>query len=348
MLVRVRGMAPLAATRYELERLRCNLCGEVFTAPAPEGVGAEKYDATAAAMVALLKYGCGLPFNRIEKLQRNLGIPLPAATQWELVARTRRRWSPRRIDELIRQAAQGEVLHNDDTTMKMLDLGTSRQAVRTAIRAETIRSAPACTPPGSSRHARGTRSRCSSPAPARRREPGGGARAACGRTAAAHPDVRCALAQHCRANSTPSSPTASRTRAGSSSMSRRTSPSSAATCSRPCARSTATTPWPASRQLSPEERLAFHQEHSGPLMRGLQWWLYEQLEQRKVEPNSTLGGAVKLHAQALGQAHPVPARARGPAGQQRLRASPQESHPPPQECSVLQDRRTAPTSATCS
>ena len=25
VLVRVRGMAPLAATRYELERLRCNL-----------------------------------------------------------------------------------------------------------------------------------------------------------------------------------------------------------------------------------------------------------------------------------------------------------------------------------
>jgi hypothetical protein len=35
VLVRIRGMAPLAATRYELERLRCNLCGEVFTAEAP-------------------------------------------------------------------------------------------------------------------------------------------------------------------------------------------------------------------------------------------------------------------------------------------------------------------------
>ena len=45
-------------------------------------------------------------------------------------------------------------------------------------------------------------------------------------------------------------------------------------------------------QLSPAERLAYHQEHSGPPMRGLQWWLYEQIEQRQVEPNSTLGGAV--------------------------------------------------------
>jgi transposase len=30
-LVRVRGQAPLHATVYELEKLRCNLCGEVFT-----------------------------------------------------------------------------------------------------------------------------------------------------------------------------------------------------------------------------------------------------------------------------------------------------------------------------
>ena len=55
---------------YELGRLRCNLCGEVFTAPEPEGVGAEKYDETTAAMIALLKYGSGLPFHRLEKLEQ--------------------------------------------------------------------------------------------------------------------------------------------------------------------------------------------------------------------------------------------------------------------------------------
>jgi formylmethanofuran dehydrogenase subunit E len=37
-LVRISGQAPLSATVYELQRLRCNLCGEVFTAQAPEGV----------------------------------------------------------------------------------------------------------------------------------------------------------------------------------------------------------------------------------------------------------------------------------------------------------------------
>ena len=57
MLVRVVGQAPLGATVYELEKLRCNLCLQVFTAEPPAGVGSEKYDAGAASMVALLKYG---------------------------------------------------------------------------------------------------------------------------------------------------------------------------------------------------------------------------------------------------------------------------------------------------
>ena len=38
------GQAPIEATVYALEKLRCNLCGETFTAVAPEGVGEEKYD----------------------------------------------------------------------------------------------------------------------------------------------------------------------------------------------------------------------------------------------------------------------------------------------------------------
>ena len=85
-LVRIRGQAPLGATVYELQKLRCNLCGQIFTAQAPPDVGSDKYDAESASMITLLKYGSGLPFNRIERiegLQGGLGIPLPAATQWE-------------------------------------------------------------------------------------------------------------------------------------------------------------------------------------------------------------------------------------------------------------------------
>jgi transposase len=79
------GQARVAATVYELERLRCNLCGDVFEAEAPPGVGEKKYDESAAAMIGLLKYGSGVPFYRLAGREENVGIPLPASTQWDIV-----------------------------------------------------------------------------------------------------------------------------------------------------------------------------------------------------------------------------------------------------------------------
>lgn len=95
------GQAPLEATVNEMERLRCNGCGQVFTAPEPEAAGAEKYEATAVAMIALLKYGTGVPFHRLERLQGQLGMPLPATTQWELVEAAAKLLRPM-LEELIR------------------------------------------------------------------------------------------------------------------------------------------------------------------------------------------------------------------------------------------------------
>jgi transposase len=131
-LVRIVGQAPLAATVYELERLRCNACGQIFTAQEPEEVGSEKYDETAAAMIAQLKYGSGVPFYRLERMEELMGIPLPAATQWEIVEAAAEPMKPAH-DELIRQAAQGEVLHNDDTSMKILRLARAPSDDRTGV-----------------------------------------------------------------------------------------------------------------------------------------------------------------------------------------------------------------------
>ena len=132
VLVRIVGQAPLAATVYSLERLRCGACGQVFTAEEPEGVGPDKYDETAAAMIAQLKYGAGTPFYRLEQLESQLGIPLPAATQWEIVEEVAQVIKPAR-DELIRQAAQGTVVHNDDTSMRVLMLNRDPSDERTGV-----------------------------------------------------------------------------------------------------------------------------------------------------------------------------------------------------------------------
>ncbi len=121
VFVRFVGQPPLQATVYRLQRLRCGLCGEVFTASAPDGMGDQKYDHTAASMIGLLKYGSGLPFNRLQRLQGNCEIPLAASTQWGIVYAAALLMVAA-YEELIRQAAQGEVVYNDDTAVKILEL----------------------------------------------------------------------------------------------------------------------------------------------------------------------------------------------------------------------------------
>jgi transposase len=120
-LVRIRGEAPIKAKVWEMDRLRCNLCGKVFTAEAPAEACGKKYDATVGAVIALLKYGSGFPFYRLQQLQANLGVPVPQSTQWELVAEVAALLQPV-FEELRRQAADGELFHNDDTSVRILEL----------------------------------------------------------------------------------------------------------------------------------------------------------------------------------------------------------------------------------
>ena len=280
VLVRVIGQAPLAATVYSLERLRCGACGQVFTAQEPEGVGAEKYDETAAAMIALLKYGSGTPFYRLEQLEQQLGIPLPAATQWEIVEEAAELLKPAR-DELIRQAAQGEVMHNDDTSMRVLRLAREPSDPRTGVFTTGIVSTGASWKIAlyftGAKHA------------------GENAGHVLKRRAAdlAAPILMCdalsrnvpagmeILLAHCLAHG------------------RRQFVDVAANFPDQCryvlkmlgqvyghdaeARE---------RGLMPAERLRLHQERSGPVMEQLHRWLEAQFAERKTEPNSGLGKAI--------------------------------------------------------
>lgn len=121
IFVHIKGAAPLCATVYERTRLRCNLCGEIYTPQLPEDVKDTKYDDTATAMVAFLKYGCGLPLFRLQNLQASLGHPVPTSTQWDILNVAAVGLAPVR-DAMLHYAAQGEIIHNDDTTMKVLSL----------------------------------------------------------------------------------------------------------------------------------------------------------------------------------------------------------------------------------
>ena len=290
VLVRVRGMAPLQAMLYECGRLRCNLCGEVFTAEAPAGIGNEKYDETAAAMIGLLRYGAGLPFNRIEKLEQGFGIPLPAGTQWEVVERAAGLIAPAN-GELIRQAAQGDVLHNDDTPMRILDLKSEAQKEegadddaddeRTGVYTSGIVAV------------------------------GQGHRIALFFTGAKHAgeNLETVLAQRAKELPAPiqmadmlSHNTAgdfTTILAGCMAHSRRRYVDVVEDFPAECRHVLETLSavykndaLAKERQLSPEQRLEFHKAESEPLMKELEKWLREQIAEKKVEPNSSLGQAI--------------------------------------------------------
>jgi transposase len=119
--VLVRGQAPFAAEVWEQMRLRCSSCTEVFTAKLPEGSGKAKYDPTAGSMLSLMKYGSGFPLYRVDKLQKDFGVPFPPATQWEILAKLVLVVRPVFL-ALIRIAAQGKVLYIDDTVMRILEI----------------------------------------------------------------------------------------------------------------------------------------------------------------------------------------------------------------------------------
>lgn len=289
-LVRIKGQAPLGATVYELQKLRCNLCGEIFTARTPPGVGPDKYDAESASMIALLKYGSGLPFNRLQRLEGSLGIPLPAATQWEIVEHSADVIAPAQ-DELIRQAAQGHVLHNDDTTMKVLALarpsqepngseGSDRKGVFTSGLVSILAGHRVALFFTGHRHAGENlatvlkQRACELSRPLQMCD-------ALSRNLPDLPEELQTIVAHCLAHA------------------RRQFVDVAGNFPEECLyvlqilKVVYTNDALAKDSgMSPEQRLKFHQANSGPKMDELKAWLTAQFEERKVEPNSGLGEAI--------------------------------------------------------
>ena len=296
VLVRITGQAPVEAKVYQFQKLRCHLCGKVFTAQAPEGVGPEKYDATAGSMIALLKYGTGMPFNRMQGLQGFLGIPLPASTQWDIVYAQAKHIQPVHA-ELIRQASGGDVLYNDDTTVKILEL-MGKRAKQKAL-AEDSASGNAKQKQRSGLFTSGVVST---------RE---GRRIALffsGRKHAGE-NLTDVLAERAKALAPPIQMCDALSRnlpaeletivANCLAHGRRQFVEVAEHFPEECRhvlealaviyRNDAIA---AERSLSPAARLDFHQASSGSTMEELRAWLARQFEDRLVEPNSALGGAI--------------------------------------------------------
>jgi transposase len=297
VIVRITGKAPLQATVYQMQKLRCNLCGEIFKADTPSGVGEEKYDEASGAMIALLKYGSGMPFNRLEQLQGSLGIPLPASTQWEIVEQVADRIYPV-YEELKRQAAQGDVIYNDDTTMKILALmknddnsddqdQSERKGMFTTGILSTINDQKIALFFTGRKHAGENMTDLLEKRQADRSPP----IQMCDALSRNAPKEFKTLLANCIAHG------------------RRRFVDVAWNFPEQCRYVLETLKEvykndkiAKEQNMTPQERLSFHQSKSGPFMEDLKIWFNEQLDQNKVEPNSGLGQAISYmlnHWEAL-------------------------------------------------
>jgi hypothetical protein len=281
-IVRISAQPIFLARIFELQQLRCNLCGKLYTAPAPPEAGTSKYDPNVGVMLGLLRFGGGLPHYRMEKMQRDFGIPLPAATQWELMEEAAQSLEPVHR-ELITVAAQGQLLHNDDTTMRVQSLKQQRtqsDSERTGIFTTSIISKV------------------------------GDHQVALFWTGANHAGENLdellknraqgldKPIQMCDALSRNRSKEFEVLLANCLPHGRRNFVDVAENFPAPCQKvleelgrvfhhdAQART-----EKLSPAERLLFHQQQSQPIMDGLKKWMQEQLDQKQVEPNSGLGEA---------------------------------------------------------
>ena len=79
-----RGVCPIQAESHECKHYRCNKCQQRYsTKPLKKGAS-RRHQSSAISAVALSKYACGLPFNRMRSMLGFYGISLAATTLFEM------------------------------------------------------------------------------------------------------------------------------------------------------------------------------------------------------------------------------------------------------------------------
>ena len=284
LAIQVTAQPPIGAVIHEMEQLRCDTCGKLFTAPTPPEAGVEKYDASVGVMVGLMRYGSGMPFYRLERLQQSLGVPLPSSVQWEQVNRVARVLEPV-FDHLIYLAAQSAVVFSDDTTMRVMALRKEIRAEvkpkRTGIFTSGIVSQTEDHPitlffTGRA-HAGENLAEVLDQREPQRAPPLHMCDGLAQNTPKGHARVECQCVVHARRNFVEiqsAFPQECRTVVESFSEIYRVEAQVKAD------------------GLGPQERLQVHQARSQPVLDQLQSWLTSQMADRKTEPNSGLGQAI--------------------------------------------------------
>jgi len=120
-VIKIVGQSFAKAIKYELEALRCNLCGTYFSAHLPDHVCSEKYDPAFKAELCVHKYFLGTPSYRLECYQKFIGVPLPDSTQFDKIEDVANAALPA-FKHMEQLAANGHLAHGDDTNVKIQSL----------------------------------------------------------------------------------------------------------------------------------------------------------------------------------------------------------------------------------
>lgn len=119
--IKMIGQPAIKAEIHMPEQLRCSACLTLFTAKLPDDIKNGRADPTAKSMVALFRYGSGIPFYRNAGLQEFLRTPLPDSTQWDMAEDVADAGLPI-YKVLLGDAATMDLMHSDDTGGRILSL----------------------------------------------------------------------------------------------------------------------------------------------------------------------------------------------------------------------------------
>lgn len=282
-IVRITAQPIFSAAIFELQQLRCNLCGRVYTAPAPPEAGTSKYDPNVGVMLGLLRFGSGLPHYRMEKMQKDFGVPLPQSTQWELMEKGARDFEPIG-QELLTVAAGGELLHNDDTTMRVQSLkkekgvsGAKRTGIFTTGIVSKVGPHQIALFFTGGHHAGENLDLLLKNRGVGLDKPIQMCDALSRNLSKEFEVLLCNCLPHGRRNFVDVA---------------ENFPAECQKVLESLAQVFENEGQAKALNLGPHERLRFHQEHSQPVMETLHVWMKEQMDQKKVEPNSGLGEAI--------------------------------------------------------
>jgi hypothetical protein len=282
--VELKAGALVKADLYPREVLRCSSCQATFTAPLPPQAHGAKYHPSVGAVVAVARYEMGMPHHRLAMWQGWVGIPLPASSQFELVEALANAALPIFL-YLVKLAANQPVLGGDDTGARILSLAKENEGKgpkeRTGIFTTSVvamgLSGDAVTIVlflSGWRHQGENVDRVLEERDAEAEPPIYIADATARKPHRPRIDANCLT--HARQYFV-------ETQEAFPEQSERVLDDIATIYRND----------DATLGMDPEARLAYHQEHSGPVMEELRNWIGEQFEQRLVEPNGRLGKAFK-------------------------------------------------------